>query len=252
MKVGFQTISWGRRLEDQGKEMLYAIREAGYEGVELMQHPKEFGSADKLYSYLRETNLKLLGMTGGSLSERADFIRDLIDIENHDSIYRDNAKVIKFDSDYPFIYIDTWDERQINSLDPSIILALHPHMFKPVQTSQEAEKLLKEYSHLRFIPDTAHLTVAGEDVIKVLDNNFDRIVAIHLKDWTSEFGRSYQFYSRGFGVQFGYGDVNLSKIIKFLKTKNYDRWLIVEQDIADVPREAVKHCRNWLRRIHGI
>jgi len=48
-----------------------------------------------------------------------------------------------------------------------------------------------------------HLSlIAGEDVRKVIEDNIDRIVAVHLKDWTSEFGRSYQFYSRGFGIQF--------------------------------------------------
>jgi sugar phosphate isomerase/epimerase len=67
MRVGFQSISWGRRLEDHGRPMLEAIKEAGYEGVELMQHPKEFGSAQQLYAILAEgkKKLKLLGLTGG-------------------------------------------------------------------------------------------------------------------------------------------------------------------------------------------
>jgi sugar phosphate isomerase/epimerase len=125
-------------------------------------------------------------------------------------------------------------------------------MFKPVQTAQEAEKLLKEHEDLRFLPDTAHLTIAGEDVLELLERNMNRLVGVHLKDWASEFGRSYQFYSRGFGVQFGYGDVRLSEIMEFLKSKKYNGWIVVEQDVADDPPEAVRNCREWLRGKHGI
>ena len=81
-----------------------------------------------------------------------------------------------------------------------------------VITAREAEELLGEHPKLRFLPDTAHLTVAGDDVIATMDRNFDRIEAVHVKDWTGEFGRAYQFYSFGF-IELGRGDMNLGKII---------------------------------------
>ena len=59
MKVGYQTISWGRTLNDQGKTMLVIIREAGYNGVEIAQHPDEFGSPTNLYELLRDNGLNL-------------------------------------------------------------------------------------------------------------------------------------------------------------------------------------------------
>ena len=261
MKVGFQTISWGRRLDDNGEKMLQVISKAGYEGVELMQHPNEFGSAKQLYYHLKRLNLKLLGMTGGSIKERVDFIEELIAIENRDLIRKNKRirrnkkpidKIIRFSRDYPYIYIDTWDQRQVRLVGPELTLALHPHMFKPVQTAHEAKKLLGDYSHLRFLPDTAHLTIAGANLLKLLEDNLARIIAVHLKDWASEFGRSYQFYSRGFGVQFGHGDVKLSESIEFLKSKRYNKWVVVEQDVADDPVEAARQCRNWLRVNHNV
>lgn len=254
MKVGFQTVSWGRRLHDDGKEMLQVISKAGYEGVELMQHPKEFGSAKQLYSHLKHLDLKLLGLAGGSIKERVDFIEELIDIENR-AILRQNEpieKIIRFGLDYPYIYIDTWDRRQVQLVESKLTLALHPHMFKPIQTAQETEKLLLEHNYLRFLPDTAHLTIAGANLLKLLDDNLRRIVAVHLKDWASEFGRSFQFYSRGFGVRFGHGDVRLSEIIEFLKLKRYNKWIVVEQDVADDPGEATRLCRNWLSVYHNL
>jgi sugar phosphate isomerase/epimerase len=252
MKVGFQTISWGRRLEDCGRPMLKAISEARYEGVELMQHPNEFGSAEQLYRNLRGNGLRLLGLAGGSIQERANFIEKLAEIETRAVVREDAKKVIRHQPDCPYIYVDTWDARQIQLIPPKVPLALHPHMFKPVQTGQEAEKLLGEHENLRFLPDTAHLTIAGENVQELLERNIDRIVGVHLKDWASEFGRSFQFYSRGFGVQFGYGDVKLPEIIESLKSKRYNRWIVVEQDVADDPLEAAKNCREWLRSKHGI
>lgn len=254
MKVGFQTISWGRRLDDNGEKMLQVISKAGYEGVELMQHPNEFGSAKQLYSHLKHLELKLLGLMGGSIKERVNFIEELIDIENRDIMHQDKTteKIIRFSRDYPYIYIDTWDERQVQLVGPELTLALHPHMFKPVQTAHEAEKLLGDYSHLRFLPDTAHLTITGANLLKLLEDNLARIIAVHLKDWASEFGRSYQFYSRGFGVQFGHGDVKLSESIEFLKSKRYNKWVVVEQDVADDPVEAAQQCRNWLRVNHRL
>ncbi len=254
MKVGFQTISWGRRLDDNGEKMLQVISKAGYEGVELMQHPNEFGSAKQLYSHLKRLNLKLLGLTGGSIKERVDFIEELKDIESRDLACEGEPleRVIRFSRDYPYICIDTWDQRQVRLVGPELTLALRPHMFKPVQTAQEAEKLLSDYSHLRFLPDTAHLTIAGANLLKLLEDNLARIIAVHLKDWASEFGQSYQFYSRGFGVQFGDGDVKLSESIEFLKSKRYNKWVVVEQDVADDPVEAAQQCRNWLRINHNI
>lgn len=252
MKVGFQTISWGRRLEDHGRPMLEAIKEAGYEGVELMQHPKEFGSPKQLYNNLRENELKLLGLTGGSILERAKFIEKLAEIETRAVLRGDAEKIIRHQPDCPYIYLDTWHASQIQLIGPEIPIALHPHMFKPVQTAQEAEKLLREHQDIRFLPDTAHLTIAGENVVELLGRNMNCIVAVHLKDWASEFGRAYQFYSRGFGVQFGYGDVKLSEIVEFLKAKAYRGWVIVEQDVADDPLKAARRCRNWLRGNHAI
>ncbi len=255
MKVGFQTISWGRRLDNNGEPMLKAIAKAGYDGVEIMQHPKEFGSAKQLYQYLKDFNLKLLGLTGGSVKERSDFIRKLINIENRALLHEEKSiiKVIRFDKNHPYIYIDTWVETYYHLLvTQRLPLALHPHMFKPIQTAKEVEKLLQKYPALKFVPDTAHLTIAGEDVRKVIEDNFKRVVAVHLKDWSSEFGRSYQFYSRGFCIRFGHGDVKLNKIVDFLKSKRYKNWLVVEQDVTDDPQEAARLCRSWLRNNHNI
>jgi len=256
MKVALQTISWGRDLSDGGVQMLKAIRKAGYDGVELAQHPKVFKSATQLYSLLKGSgtkrdHLKLVGLAGGSLKERGVFLGELIEAQNLALLKEKGPldRIVRFDKYYSYIYIDDWEKEVCKELMLNhYTLALHPHMFKPIQNVKEAEKLLNEYSELCFLPDTAHLTVAGEDLEKIIILHLNRIVAIHLKDWTSVFGRSYQFYSRGFGIEYGYGDVHLDKIVRLLKSRKFRGWLIVEQDIVDNPFEAALSCRNWLKK----
>ena len=54
MKVAYQTISWGGELPDLGDSMLRTIAKAGYAGVELAQHPDEFGSPERLIQTLSD------------------------------------------------------------------------------------------------------------------------------------------------------------------------------------------------------
>jgi sugar phosphate isomerase/epimerase len=130
-------------------------------------------------------------------------------------------------------------------------LALHPHMFTPIQTAHEAEQEMQKHPELRFLPDVAHLTVAGEEVVEVLKRNSDRLETIHLKDWTPEFGRAYQFYARGF-VELGQGQVDLEGTIEFLKAQGFRGWVIVDQNFTLDPSASARESRAWLRDHHAV
>jgi inosose dehydratase len=256
MRVAMQTISWGPH-PDNIETMLKEVVDAGYGGVELAQHPKVLGPVPQLYELL-QNRLTLVGVSGGALSEKIAFVEEFIRIDKEKAgapgIYSiaPNAATALGRERSPYVYVDEWEgKRSEDALESNVALALHPHMFKSVQTAQEAENLLKQFPKLRFLPDTAHLTVAGEDVVSTLERNFDQIAAIHLKDWTAEFGRAYQFYSRGF-VELGKGDVVLGKILTFLKSRNYQGWLVVEQDASSSPLMSAKSSRVWLRKEYSI
>jgi len=137
-------------------------------------------------------------------------------------------------------------------------LGLHPHWFMKVQRLAQARKRLGDhradhpdpadpkYNRLRFLPDTAHLTIADDDPMLAVNQFFDRLAAVHLKDWTPAYGRYSHRYSQGF-VSLGHGDVKLPEVLQALAEKKYDGWVVVEQDSADpTAAESAFQCAEWL------
>jgi sugar phosphate isomerase/epimerase len=253
MQVAIQTISWGPRPNDL-TGLLREIREAGYTGIEFYQHPADLELPESLYRKLNGLGLRCIGIAGGSLQEKVDFVRGYTRAEQVSLAQNIVAKGLKgrppitTERTTPYIYLDSWEGKAAeDALRIGMKLALHPHMFKQMQTLADVENLLENHTDLRFLPDTAHLTVAGEDIVKAIDHYYDRIDAIHLKDWRAEYGRAYQFYARGF-AELGKGDVALEDVIGLLFRRGYKKWVVVEQDVSRDPLRSAVASRDWLRR----
>lgn len=214
MKIGFQTIVWGPRYRNL-EYMLDVISAAGYEGVEFMQRPEVLGSIERILRLLEERELKLIGLSGGSLRERMEFCGD-------------------FRPEY-LLYVDTWNEQEAcEAMNAGFTLGLHPHAYMPVGDLSDALEILEnhpsdKYQRLKFVSDTAHLIVTYDDPISAIRQTKDRIVAVHLKDWTPEFGRSAHRYARGF-VELGGGSVDLDEVVNELKQNRYGGWVIAAQE----------------------
>lgn len=254
--VAAQTISWGS--EPDVPQMLRDIKEAGYAGIELAQHPSYLPPVSDLHALMKELRLKLVGVAGGSLGEKLELIRSVIAADYHDRMATVSKSGAPWqvtqdpDRQPPYVYLDYWNDAFAAELHTSdATFAIHPHMFKPVQTVSEAEALLQRHPRLRLLPDTAHLTVAGEDVCKTIDRHFDRLAAVHLKDWSAVYGRAYQFYSRGF-TDLGEGDVKLDAALDLLKQRSFSGWVVVERDEGPTPARNAGKSRVWLRTRHGI
>jgi len=234
MKYAVHSIIWGQdaKIDKIARE----ARAAGYSGVELFQHPeKRLGGHRKIYDILSTCGLTLVGVCGGSFEERCDFVRK----------YSDQLSVTPGKKEAPYIYIDEWREETFKiALAEGLKLAIHPHMFKTIQTLAETERLLREHRSLRFVPDTAHLTIAGDDPVSAYLNNSNRIDVVHIKDWRDEVGRSYQFYARGF-CELGQGSIDLKKFIASIH--RFDGWLVVEQDLSDNPATSIRQSLRWLK-----
>jgi signal transduction histidine kinase/sugar phosphate isomerase/epimerase len=225
MKIGFQTIVWSP-FRDPLEYRLEVIAAAGYGGVVFRERPDELPPIHELLRFLEEYSLKLIGLSGGALRDRMDYCQD-------------------FRPEY--LYVDDWssDAGALAQMR-GFTLALHPHVYKPTYSLQRAGELLEREPSLKFVPDTAHLTIAGDDPVAAMERFEDRIAAVNLRDWASEFGYSVHRYGRGF-VELGRGIIDLDRVLAALQKTRYSGWLVVEQDYTRTdPAMSTLKCAEWL------
>ncbi|MBI3679504.1 MAG: sugar phosphate isomerase/epimerase [Acidobacteria bacterium] len=234
MKVGFQTITWGIRFENRRAlvRALDLIHHFGFQGVEFAQRPEALGvrGIQDLIGLLRERDLRLLTFTAGTLQERVHFCAGL-------------AR-----KDLPeYMYVEDWDwDFAKAALRQGHTLALHQRAFGRERRFEQAQKILKLQPKLKFLPDTAHLMIAGDDPVAVIRKAFHRVIAVHLKDWTPDFGRSSNRWAKGL-TELGAGLVKFDEVVQLLEEKRYTGWVVAELDSAWKDPEAVlESSARWL------
>src|SRR4029450_6302842 len=119
----------------------------------------------------------------------------------------------------------------------------HPHLSTIVEGPEQIEKGLSR-SRINFCPDTAHLAAAGGDPVELIRRYADRIVYVHLKDFTAE---PFAF------LPLGRGDVDFEAILDGLEAAGYDGWITVELDEyggapVDAARQSLKYLSSRLVR----
>jgi signal transduction histidine kinase len=202
------------------------IAAAGYQGVEFAQRPETLGDLERLLRFLRERDLEFLGLAGGMLWERVEYCG----------------------TNRPhYLYVEDWHPIDApQAIELGFVLALHPHVYKRVHRLSDARYLLEAHPELRWLPDTAHLTIAGDHPVDAMRVAADRMIGIHLKDWKAAYGRSSHRYSRGF-TELGEGDVDLESVVGEVRSTSYDNWLIVEQDCTRTDAQnSLFRCAEWL------
>ncbi len=246
-KVGFQTIIYGRRITDLDS-VLTTIKAAGFSGVEFFQHHKNLlfdnnqtGSLsfDNLYERVQDAGLVLLGLAGGTLEERIQFCQESNYPSRVDSLY---------------LYVDDLDDHAIDrATELGLTLAFHPHAFTRYDRLEDvvSHKHFSK-SNVKLLPDTAHMFIAGDDPRQLLSVLSDygygpqKIVAIHLKDWTPDFGHAPYTYAKGF-TELGQGVVPLPECIKIYREAKIADW-VVEQDYSGTnPNDSIAKDIVWLQ-----
>lgn len=230
-RIGFQTIAWGVSLRELDRA-LEALRLAGYSGVEFSQVPSGIGDgrSETLNCALMRHDLQLLGLSGGDLLNRIAYCEDILRPE--------------------YLYVENIAHEEEQVLATSYhTLALHLHVFKYAKPHRlvDAKKLLFRNPGLKWIPDTAHQTIAGENPIHALRLvSSDRVACVHLKDWSSIYGRTSHRYSKGF-CELGDGEVRLDEVVNTIKAELPDSWIVVEQDYTlDDPLDCLYRAAMWL------
>lgn len=140
--------------------------------------------------------------------------------------------------------------------EEGIQAAIHPHVGGWVETEHELRTVLDDIDPglLAFGPDTGHMSWAGMDVQKVLQDYSDRVVAVHIKDtFQSGINRAkshdldYIAATRPGGIwaEPGTGDLDLSACLHAF-SEGFAGDYMIEVDVPTVP---LKECHliayNW-------
>lgn len=138
----------------------------------------------------------------------------------------------------------------------------HHHCAGFVETPQEIETLMErtdpELIGLCF--DTGHYAFGGGNPIQGLKRFSDRIEHVHFKDWDRKISEEsakkewdyFESVGNGIFCELGRGSINFEAILKELRSRGYDGWIVVEQDILPgmgSPKESAKRNREFLESI---
>jgi inosose dehydratase len=120
-----------------------------------------------------------------------------------------------------------------------LTLVLHPHVGTLVETAQEVETALR-HTDVQFCFDTGHLLIGGVDPAQFVSEHADRIGHVHLKDVDAKLAERLrrgdlslvQAVQAGLFRPLGDGDARIDEVVRRLEEKGYERWLVLEQDLA--------------------
>ncbi|TAH49020.1 MAG: xylose isomerase [Chloroflexota bacterium] len=138
----------------------------------------------------------------------------------------------------------------------------HHHCAGFVETPNEIAELMTrtnpELVGLCF--DTGHYALGGGEPLTGLQKHFARVWHVHFKDFDSRIANAarenewdyFDAVRHGIFCELGKGDVDFAGILNFLKAREYDGWIVVEQDVLPgmgTPRDSAQRNRAFLRAL---
>ena len=286
IKVGIAPDSWGVWFPEHEKQTPWSrcmdeMREAGYDGVELGPWGYFPNKNPVLELELEKRGLTLVAGTVGG-----DFLDDT-SVEEMCGTIDDIANLLgdfpeaKYIVLLPAMYTDLETGELV--MDPNLTDGqwkkyagnvqraadhvakhgltgvFHPHVDCHVQTEEQIERLLAD-TDVMLCLDSGHHVYGGGEPVAFYRKHADRIPYIHIKDcdlavkalmdekkWS--FARAV---TEDIMVEPGKGSIDFAKLHSALTEKNYDGWVVVEQDLFpvksfDVPLPIAKRGRENLR-----
>lgn len=138
----------------------------------------------------------------------------------------------------------------------------HHHCAGFVETPGELERLLigTPADTLGLVLDMGHYLYAGGYPQAALRLFWERIWHIHYKDCSVEVASRaraeewdyFEAVQHGVFCELGHGAVDFREITDELKKRNYDGWIVVEQDVLPgmgSPKETARRNREFLRSL---
>ena len=242
LKVGYSTYTWvvyNRPKPYAVEKALDEIKLAGFRGVEIDGSPEVLGDPKKLKQALLERDMSfpvfeagvglhqkndpLLQQAKVRVDYAANFEVRIICVcggfpEEGENLLEDHFKILA----------ENLEELAEYAAQYQIDVAFHPHLRCRVETSEDTAKLFELTKSTKLCLDTAHLAVAGSDPVQMINDFSDRLIYVHLKDWS----KGLDFFPWGDFVEPGQGDVQIdfSAFFSALEAIDYDGWSMIELD----------------------
>lgn len=138
----------------------------------------------------------------------------------------------------------------------------HHHCAGYVETPKEIDTLmaLTDPDLIGLCLDMGHYAFGGGDPVSALKKHSNRIWHVHFKDFDPEAARLsreangdyFDAIKRGVFCELGKGSVDFKIIVDLLQDKNYNDWIVVEQDILPGmgnPKICARTNREYLNSI---
>ncbi|WP_425235430.1 sugar phosphate isomerase/epimerase family protein [Ulvibacterium sp.] len=138
----------------------------------------------------------------------------------------------------------------------------HHHCAGYVETPQEIDTLmaLTDPEVLGLCLDMGHYAFGGGNPIDAIMKYSDRIWHVHFKDYDPEAARLsrqengdyFDALKKGVFCELGKGSVDFNTVVKLLKDKRYEDWIVVEQDILPgmgEPKKCAQANRDYIKTL---
>jgi inosose dehydratase len=118
-------------------------------------------------------------------------------------------------------------------------LVIHPHAGTILETAADVEHALA-HTDVPWCLDTGHLLVGGVDPVRFVADHGERIGHVHFKDVDARVAERFtarelslvQAVQHGLFRPLGEGDARIAEVVRALAASGYERWLVLEQDLA--------------------
>lgn len=146
--------------------------------------------------------------------------------------------------------------------DTGLRTVFHHHCAGYVETPAEVDMLMQHTDPNIFglCFDTGHYRFGGGELLDIFDRHSQRIWHVHFKDCQPDIAaRSrkdgwdyFKSVENGVFCELGKGDVDFPSFIAELQNRNYDGWIVVEQDVLPgmgSPYQSAKRNYQYLSSI---
>lgn len=245
-------------------EILDVMRDTGFIGIRLTQFPKILETYSITAAQMereatrRGCHVVTISFNGPSHdpSRRAEVVASAKTAMNFLKPFGANHLVVfppnRRNATSPAAFehmCETFNEIGRAAREMDFYAGLHNHMGEMVQNPDEIDRCMARTDPKLFFfsPDTAHLHLAGCDVVGTLEKYKHRLMMADYKDAKRPAHAPPDTFDRNCIFDLGDGEIDFPGCHRVLKSITFQGWLVVDLDIArQGPRASYERCGQYV------